>query len=54
MAAQPADILGLHDVGRLAEGAFADLLLLDDDGRLLETWVGGRTVHRCPRRGRQE
>jgi N-acetylglucosamine-6-phosphate deacetylase len=54
MAARPADILGLHDVGRLAEGAFADLLLLDDDGRLLETWVGGRTVHRCPRRGRRE
>jgi N-acetylglucosamine-6-phosphate deacetylase len=45
MTARPADVLGLHDVGRLAEGAFADMLLLDDEGQLLETWVGGREVY---------
>jgi N-acetylglucosamine-6-phosphate deacetylase len=48
MTARPADVLGLEDVGRLAEGAFADLLLLDDDGRLLETWVGGRPLYLSP------
>jgi len=38
----PADLLGIADRGRIAVGARADLVVLDHDGRLHETWVAGR------------
>jgi N-acetylglucosamine-6-phosphate deacetylase len=39
----PAEFLGLdHELGRIAPGCFADLVLLDDDLRVLDTWVRGR------------
>ena len=38
----PAAFLGLdHERGRIAVGCFADLVLLDDDLCVLETWVRG-------------
>jgi N-acetylglucosamine-6-phosphate deacetylase len=40
----PADQLGLSAQGRLAPGAFADLVVLDPDLRVLQTWVGGRPI----------
>jgi N-acetylglucosamine-6-phosphate deacetylase len=44
MTTRPADLLGRSDIGRLVPGAFADLVVLDDDGELLETQIGGKTV----------
>jgi N-acetylglucosamine-6-phosphate deacetylase len=39
----PAEFLGLdHEYGRIARGWFADLVLLSDDFRVLETWIHGR------------
>ena len=39
----PAEFLGLdHELGRIARGCFADLVLLDDDLHVLETWIHGR------------
>lgn len=39
----PAEFLGLdHELGRIARGCFADLVLLDDELRVLETWIHGR------------
>lgn len=47
MATQtPADILGLTNKGRLAQGADADLVLLDDAFEVLWTMVGGELVYR--------
>jgi N-acetylglucosamine-6-phosphate deacetylase len=41
----PAAFLSLeHEVGRIARGCFADLVLLDDDLQVLETWIRGRTA----------
>ena len=38
----PAEFLGLdHERGRIAPGYLADLVLADDDLRVLDTWVGG-------------
>lgn len=37
----PADALGRRDVGRLAPGAYADLVWWSDDLRVLRTWIGG-------------
>jgi N-acetylglucosamine-6-phosphate deacetylase len=38
----PAEFLGLdHELGRIARGCFADLVLLDDDLQVLETWIHG-------------
>jgi N-acetylglucosamine-6-phosphate deacetylase len=38
----PAEFLGLdHELGRIARGCFADLVLLDDDLQVLDTWVRG-------------
>ena len=40
----PADLLGRSDLGRIAPGATADLVWLDDDLRARATWVGGVRV----------
>jgi N-acetylglucosamine-6-phosphate deacetylase len=37
----PADLVGRPDLGRIAPGATADLVWLDDDLRTRATWVGG-------------
>jgi N-acetylglucosamine-6-phosphate deacetylase len=41
----PADVLGRPDLGRIAPGAHADLVWLDDAFRARATWVGGELVH---------
>jgi N-acetylglucosamine-6-phosphate deacetylase len=41
----PADAVGAAKIGRLAVGAAADLVWLDEDWRAAATWVGGRAVH---------
>jgi N-acetylglucosamine-6-phosphate deacetylase len=38
----PADQLGLPTHGRLAAGAVADLVVLDAELRVVQTWIGGR------------
>ena len=39
----PARFIGLdHELGRVAAGQRADLVLLDDAGEVRETWIGGR------------
>lgn len=40
-SANPADFLALRDVGRIAPGQRANLVLLDDDLRVRETWIDG-------------
>jgi N-acetylglucosamine-6-phosphate deacetylase len=41
----PAEFLGLdHELGRIARGYYADLTLLDDELRVLDTWVRGRAA----------
>ncbi|HEY8615951.1 N-acetylglucosamine-6-phosphate deacetylase [Phenylobacterium sp.] len=44
MASQtPAQFLGLdHELGRIAPGLRADLVLLDDAGEVVTTWIGGQ------------
>jgi N-acetylglucosamine-6-phosphate deacetylase len=42
----PARALGLEHSGEIAPGADADLVLLDADGGVQETIVGGETVYR--------
>jgi N-acetylglucosamine-6-phosphate deacetylase len=38
----PAEFLGLGEVmGRIAPGCRADLVLVDDDIKVLDTWIGG-------------
>jgi N-acetylglucosamine-6-phosphate deacetylase len=38
----PAEFLGLdHELGRIARGYFADLVLLDDHLQVLDTWIHG-------------
>jgi len=41
----PADLIGRPDLGRLADGAVADLAWLGDDLRARATWVGGEQVY---------
>jgi N-acetylglucosamine-6-phosphate deacetylase len=41
----PADLLGRPDLGRIAPGAHADLVWLDDAYRARAVWVGGELVH---------
>ena len=49
----PAEFLGLdHELGRIARGYFADLVLLDDDLQVLDTWIRGRRSARTRRRRR--
>ena len=40
-SATPAAFLGLHDVGRIAPGQRANLALVDDDLRVMNTWIDG-------------
>ena len=44
LSANPAAALGREDVGRLAPGAFADLVELDEDCALVRVWRGGVEV----------
>jgi N-acetylglucosamine-6-phosphate deacetylase len=40
----PASFLGLdQETGRIAPGLSADMVLLDDDLRVLETWIAGES-----------
>jgi N-acetylglucosamine-6-phosphate deacetylase len=41
----PADLIGRADLGRIAQGAAADLVWLTDDLTTAATWVAGRQVH---------
>ena len=41
----PADLIGRPDLGRLAPGAAADLVWLDDDLRTAATWINGERVY---------
>jgi N-acetylglucosamine-6-phosphate deacetylase len=41
----PADLIGRPDLGRLAPGAVADLVWLDDDLRTAATWIDGERVY---------
>jgi N-acetylglucosamine-6-phosphate deacetylase len=41
----PARVLGLTDRGTLTPGAAGDLVLLDGDGALVATVIGGRVAH---------
>jgi N-acetylglucosamine-6-phosphate deacetylase len=41
----PADLLGLTDRGHLREGTRADLVVLEPDGRLVATVIGGVVAH---------
>jgi N-acetylglucosamine-6-phosphate deacetylase len=42
--AVPADLIGRPELGRIAPGAAADLVWLDDDLRTRATWIGGEQV----------
>jgi N-acetylglucosamine-6-phosphate deacetylase len=46
MASQyPAEFLGLgNELGRIAAGYRANLVLADEDLNVLETWIDGRTL----------
>lgn len=39
-----ANFMGLEDRGKLEKGRRADFVVLDDDGKLMHTWVAGRKV----------
>jgi N-acetylglucosamine-6-phosphate deacetylase len=44
----PARLLGLARKGRIAAGCDADLVVLDEQLRVRQTWVGGRLVYESP------
>lgn len=48
----PARLLGLDDLGTLASGARADLVVLSPDLAVTETWIGGRATYTASRSGR--
>lgn len=39
-----ADMMGLEDRGRLEQGRRADFVVMNDEGVILETWVGGKKM----------
>jgi len=45
LTSTPADVLGLTDRGRLAPGAIADLVFLDDDLEIMRTLAAGELVY---------
>lgn len=47
----PARALGLEGHGVIADGAVADLVVLDRDGQVVQTYVDGRLVHARSREG---
>jgi N-acetylglucosamine-6-phosphate deacetylase len=48
----PAEFLGLgENIGRIATGYRADLVLLDDDLKVLDTWIGGVDVQTADAQG---
>ncbi|KAL8915087.1 MAG: hypothetical protein Q9171_000390 [Xanthocarpia ochracea] len=40
-----ANLMGLKDRGIIEAGRRADFVVLDDTGRVLETWIGGKPVY---------
>ena len=42
--ASPASFLGLSDRGHIQPGFAADLVILDDDLSVIETWINGRSL----------
>jgi N-acetylglucosamine-6-phosphate deacetylase len=44
----PADLIGRPDLGRIAPGAAADLVWLDEDLRTRATWISGARVYPRP------
>ena len=52
MTARPAALLGCDmEVGRIAEGMPADLIILRESGELEETWIDGLPVYKAGQRG---
>lgn len=47
LSLQPAELLGLAEKGRIESGCDADMVLLDEDLRVLKTWVLGELVYDC-------
>ena len=47
-ASTPATELGLTDTGFIAQGAIADLVVLDRDLNVRHTYIGGRRVYSAP------
>ena len=43
-SANPADFLDLRDVGRIAPGQRANLVLLDDELQVRGTWIDGEAL----------
>lgn len=41
----PADAMGLRDRGKLGTGRRADLVILSEDGKVLESWVLGKRIY---------
>ena len=41
----PADLIGRHELGRIGQGAAADLAWLGPDLRTRATWVAGQLVY---------
>lgn len=46
MTRTPAEILGLHDKGRLEEGCAADVVIFDENYRIHNVLLGGKIVER--------
>lgn len=44
----PARALGLQGLGVIAQGAIADLVVLDRDLRVVQTWVAGTLAYEAP------
>lgn len=49
-AAIPARLLGLRDIGIIAPGNQADLVMLDGDLQVIETWVAGERMYESGKR----